>query len=839
MRFLKTSLWARALALLLCLTLILTPVVGGTLAGIVARTQSIINTFLSGLDPVGELVIRKEVTHPFSDGYIIPGSLRFDFHVCLGPDYAGADIETSHGTRTADDSGTITVTIAPNEAVSITGIRKGTAVTVTEASSDGFTPTGGPEKTITIGAGIYQLLYTNAYAPDPADAAVTVTGTKLLDGRDWLDGDRFSFLLEYKQPGAGEWTTLGTTSVEYDPADPNFDQFDFTDLLRTVTFDTAGEYAFRISEEAGTIGGIIYDEAVSYFDILIGDDDMDGALELQNVAGYQNAIVLFDGEAYNVEVTITNRYAPEGTADVTIPIQKTVRSYSGEDRSAAGYTFELYDENGMLVARSEETSAAGEIAMTLTFDAADAGETFHYTLIETGSGETVNGLTYDSRVYDITVTVVDNLDGTISATIEGLEGTYTFVNVYDPVNAEVALEGSKTLLGRDLRDSEFTFALYAVDSTFQIADGQKPLLTAANRADGTFAFAPIIYNRVGTYRYAVAELASGPSGGITYDPAVYYVVVNVTDAGGALWADWSITDNLGNPAVLRFTNSYAPAAVSLSIEGTKVLHGMDISDKQFRFLLYAADENYQIHGAPKPAFNDANGRFAFEPITWTEPGTYWYVVAEDTSSQLDGMEYDERTYGVQVTVTDDGNGSLTAELDLTVIGGTKMNSITFVNTYTAPTEPTEPTTPTEPSEPTTPTEPTDPTTPTEPTDPTTPTEPSEPTTPTEPSEPTPPTEPSDPTTPSEPTDPTTPSEPTTPTTPTDPTVPTETGGSGGENDPEFPDHTTPTDPSKPDTPPTGDTSNVELYLILMLVSILGFMIVLLMARVKKPPTGKD
>ena len=510
---------------------------------------------------------------------------------------------------------------------------------------------------------------------------------------------------------------------------------------------------------------------------------MDGALEIQEVTGYQNATAYADPETgtFHVEVTISNRYAPEGTADVTIPIRKTVRSYSGEEQSRAGYTFELYDEWGNLIDCSEETSAAGEIAMTLTFEAKDAGQTFHYTLVETGSGEIWNGVTYDSRVYPISVTVTDNLDGTIRAEITDLPGFYSFENVYDPVNTETDFGGSKELFGRDLRPGEFTFALYAADSSFQITG--EPLQTVQNEADGSFAFAPIEYDRVGTYRYAVRELNAGELGGITYDSTVYHITVTVTDEGGILRADTRITDSLGNPAELCFRNVYQPEAVSIALEGRKILYGMELAAEQFRFLLFQTDETYQLQGEPlAEATHNSRGTFVFDSRTFTESGTFYYAVVEDDSAQAEGMHYDSRIYGAKITVWDDGAGSLQADVVLTELGGGEVDSITFVNTYTAPTEPTEPTVPTEPSEP---------------------------------------TEPTEPTTPSGPTDPTAPSGPTEPTTPSEPSAPPET-----TEPPEKPDK-----PSKPDHPETGDTSNVEFYLFLLLLSGAGFLLLLF--------TGKD
>ena len=407
---------------------------GHTLAYIVTRTPSLINTFLSGLEPAGTLTIRKTVTHPFGDGYAIPGDIRFDFTVTL-EGYAGKIVRTSQGDLTADENGTVRLTLAPGEAVQLLELREGTNVTVTEAPRPGFTPAEGEIQTVTIGEEEQELVYTNDYAPGPvAQPNLEVNGRKFLEGRDWQEGDRFTFRLEYRSPTGTDWTELGTAAVEYrlvevpDPNDPektilqpqpDFDSFSFTELVQGLTYGQPGTYCFRISEVEGTVPGVTYDKAVSYFDVLVGDADMDGLLEIQSVAGYQHATASYNEQTntHRIDVTVCNTYAPEGTATVTLRIRKTVESHSGEEKSPAGFTFTLYTPEGEPVATTEQTSAAGETALELTFDAQDVGKTYHFLLKEDGAGQTRRGMTFDDREHPISVSIVDNLDGTISAYI--------------------------------------------------------------------------------------------------------------------------------------------------------------------------------------------------------------------------------------------------------------------------------------------------------------------------------------------------------------------------------------------------------------------------------------
>lgn len=896
----------RAVALLLSLCLILTAVLGGTFAQLITQTPSLFNTFLSGLDPTGDLVVRKAVTHPFGDSYQIPETAVFTFTVDLGESYAGKTLETSQGEKQADENGCITLSVKPDEAVRVSDLLAGTSVTITEAPAAGFTPDGGAVKTFTVVQGENSVTYTNDYTPSPvAPVNLTVTGTKLLEGRDWQEGDSFTFLLEYKLAGAGTvWQELGTAAVTYerieveDPEEPgktiwvekpDFDKFSFTDLIQSIRYSSAGIYSFRLSEVEGAIGGISYDKAVSYFDVLVGDADMDGLLEIQSVDGFQNTAVSYADGVYNVDMTVCNQYAPEGTAQVTLNIDKTVQSLSGEAKSFAGYTFELYDEDGDLVATSVETSAAGETCIRLTYDAKDAGKTFHYTLKETHSGEKISGMTYDGTVYHLSVSVVDDLDGTVSAYIydtaddkteqqapepeetepsettetteapteesteateqtteettdtaaepteettvpteeivettettadpteeaieptqgsseptqeptapteetqphssasaprtdvfaveniviipEGAADSYTvsFRNVYDPTDVSVSFEGRKELSGRSLRSGEFDFALYSAGEDFAVTEGTKPIRSAANNADGKFAFSAVTYDKVGVYRYVVKEDASQKLPGVTYDATVFHVIVTVTDENGALKATVAVTDDLGASAEIVFCNTYAPASAFATFAGQKKLIGAKLEANMFSFLLYQADENFAVQGAALAgAANDESGNFAFDQVKFSAAGTYYYVVREDSSAQTEGMTYDDTTYGIKVTVFDNDQGQLIAETTLCKVGGQEVSEIVFENRYVEPEKPTEPATK-----------------PTDPTD--------------------------------------------TPDEPTETTNPTET-------EPPTTKPTKPTKPSDKDAPATGDQSHVDQYIIIMVVSFAAIVVLLLTRKRRK------
>jgi pilin isopeptide linkage protein len=690
--------------LLLSLALVGTILTGPTFAYVMTQTSSLINTFISGLVPEGGIVIRKAVEHPFGESYEIPEHIGFGFRVELGQEYAGKTVSTSQGSQTADSEGNIIVTVKPGSSVAIREITAGTSVTVTElAQSPGFTVADGTvSQTVNIVARKDTTVrFVNIYTPAPVpDANLEVIGIKNLEGRPWQPGDRFTFGLEYRYLGDdAQWTELGTASVTYDPTVEGFNCFDLTQLVKSVDYSQVGTYAFRVSEVKGVIGGITYDELISYFDVQISDADMDGYLEVSKVTGTAGAQIAWDDarQLHCVTMTFSNHYAPTGSAAVSIPIHKVVEDRSGQSHTAEGFTFELYTADGVLVQTSEPTSAAGDTGLRLVYEAAQAGQTFSYVVQETGSGTVVGAMNYDARSYIVRVTVKDNLDGTVSAQADVEQ--LNFVNIYDPQDATVLFDGTKTLEGRELVDGEFTFQLYATDAEFTVAQDAQPTLTAVNSADGSFSFGPVVYDQVGVYYYLVREDTSVVRRGISYDDSVYHLTVTVTDEAGVLTAQTEVTTPDGQTAQLAYRNIYRPIAAFLQLSGKKVLEGATLTQGQFHFELFTANESFEPEGAAiQTVANTEQGSFSFEPMLYEQTGVYRYIIREKIENQIEGVIYDDTVYAVTVTVTDNGDGALLAQTDIRYLGGEAADEIVFENVYD-PNGPDDPNKPDKPDDP--------------------------------------------------------------------------------------------------------------------------------------------
>lgn len=297
--------------------------------------------------------------------------------------------------------------------------------------------------------------------------------------------------------------------------------------------------------------------------------------------------------------------------------------------------------------------------------------TFTYKVTESGSAD---GVTNDTEAKTVSFKVTD--DGNGKLTVERLgaasDPAFTFTNTYSvqPVDSSVTdqVTVTKNLTGRDMTAGEFEF---------QLLDGIKVVATGTNDVSGNVTLSSITYTKPGTYNYTLCEVGGGSQkAGVQYDGSTFAVTTTVKDNGdGTL----SVAHKVGNDAnVVGFTNSYAPAATSVTLGASKVLDGKNLEADEFTFVL--TDEG----GEQVTATNDANGMVVFPAIDYKEPGTYQYTIAEVKGDESD-VTYDESEYAVTVTVEDNGEGSLVATVAYE--GG---NAPVFTNTYNAPEAPASP-----------------------------------------------------------------------------------------------------------------------------------------------------
>ena len=297
--------------------------------------------------------------------------------------------------------------------------------------------------------------------------------------------------------------------------------------------------------------------------------------------------------------------------------------------------------------------------------------TFTYKVTESGSAD---GVTNDTETKTVSFKVTD--DGNGKLTVERLgaasDPAFTFTNTYSvqPVDSSVTdqVTVTKNLTGRDMKAGEFEF---------QLLEGGNVVATGTNDASGKVALSPIPYTKPGTYNYTLCEVGGGSQkAGVQYDGSTFAVTTTVTDNGDGTLSVAHKVDNDAN--TVGFTNSYTPAATSVTLGASKVLNGKSLDAEEFAFVL--TDEG----GEQVTATNDVNGMVVFPAIQYGEAGTYQYTIAEVKGDESD-VTYDESEYAVTVTVEDNGEGSLVATVAYE--GG---NAPVFTNTYNAPEAPASP-----------------------------------------------------------------------------------------------------------------------------------------------------
>lgn len=682
----------KRLALLFSMALILTAAVGTSLAFIVTRTPSLYNIFVNGLNTTGNLVIQKTVEHPFGDSYMVPDNIEFAFEVDLGAENAGKIFAD----KAADEKGVIHVTVKADSAVTIGGIEAGTKVTVTELPAGGgfSVKDGSSVREVTIEKNQNNKVeFVNIYTPQKAPAdGLTVTGVKKLTGREWQEGDSFTFRLELFENGT--WTGLGTDTVAYHlteredaehpgktvwAPEPDFDKFEFSKLLQGISFDKAGTYSFRVTEVEGTVGGVAYDKAESCFDILVGDADMDGELEIQKITtASSNTQITEDGEngSHMVSILFSNRYAPAGSAEAVIHIRKILNDTSGQNKAPAGFTFGLYDESGTLLKTSEATSAAGETDIRLIFGPEEAGQTFAYILREINGGQTLDGIIYDSREIKIQVSVVDNLDGTVSAFVydyqESAESGETVSSGETASSGEedVSAEEETVEAGEESPDSSSQEEAQSEGENSE-SDETKTSQGADTEASQS--------GEMKALQGGTAEDAESGEEVLTSEPET------VISEETAPRIKTRIPEGASGVYNAEFQNTYKPKAAEAVVSGGKDLAGRDMKAGEFSFNLYETGSDFAVAEGAQPVASASNsneeGAFCFESLTFNKAGTYYYVVTEDSSAQLVGISYDDARYFVTIQVADAG-GALFADTSIRNENG-EESEIKFFNTYAA------------------------------------------------------------------------------------------------------------------------------------------------------------
>ena len=508
--------------------------------------------------------------------------------------------------------------------------------------------------------------FKNAYATNPVESSVTsqIAVTKSLTGRDLTVGE-FSFeLREIKD----EDSELIETVKNAADGKVTFSAIKYTEI---------GQHTYKLHEFKGNSGGIDYDDAVYTIVTTIADN---GKGQLVATHELKDAKDVKSIEFKNAYTTNATEASLAGIKNLQVDDALTPADITGK------FTFTVTGEEGapMPASTSVHNDVDGKVdfgKITFTLDDLNkaVGEkpekrehTFTYTVTESGE---VAGVTNDAKPSrEVSFTVTDDGKGNlrVSRKPDG-DAAFTFTNTYNvtPVETSVTdqITANKVLTGRELKEGEFSF---------ELVEGDKVVATGTNAADGAITMGKVAYDKPGKHAYTLREIKGGTtSKGITYSDAKYTIETTITDNGdGTLKAEHVLKD--ATAATFKNTYSVAPLDAELDFDLSKVISGRDWTDgDEFSFTITAPEDA----PLPDPATvtvskkdaKDGIAAIKFGKIHYAAAGTYKYEIRENAGSTV-GMTYDAHVATAEVTVTENGDGSLTANV-------TKKENGRFTNTY--------------------------------------------------------------------------------------------------------------------------------------------------------------
>lgn len=625
-------------------------------------TQALGNNGKLSFDKPGSLEIKKDVDWGNASDQTKQDKNTFTFDIAANvPTGEGEATEALTGTYNyyVGDSdtaaGQVTFTngkaqldVTGGTTVRIDGLPAGTTFTVTEqgvgqngwtvkdaTSQEGVENTSTTDGMVTgtIPAGSQaSLTFSNTYHADEVglNTNTTLKVQKNLEGRDWRDTDEFTFEID------GLGNTAGTDVTTPEPAGTtNIDGTkDYTDNVGGNPIN-ADKFTFKIE----ALGG------------------------------------------YDTDNPQTNPYT-YGVDEVPLPAGSDEASHSKTVYNT-GYSFTFG---------------------TIAFDGGDLGRTYEYKVTELAQnkdGQAEAGMTYDKTEHTVKVTVteVSDDDGThIVATPDITPQELKFTNTYDPADATLtgndAIHGTKTLTGRDMKAGEtFYFQLKATNANAQsvLPNAQTVKVTSLTDGSANFDFGEMSFSKVGKYTFTVNEVAdengteTTNGSGMIYDSNICTVTVDVTDNhDGTLKADVTYSNSAHSSVAdkAQFNNTYE-ASMNYGAEGaggivvTKTLNNRSEAKGTFLFTITGETEEDTAklheedleftHGILTPGVPNEMEKLQQLTFDETDAGkTYTFFVDEledrlagnKPLTDLEGVDFDQSQYRVDIQVLDNGNGTM-------------------------------------------------------------------------------------------------------------------------------------------------------------------------------------
>ena len=528
-----------------------------------------------------------------------------------------------------------------------------------------------------------KIIFSLATKPTTVDTKTDFGLTKVLEGRKWADTDAFEFELSATSDNNAPMPDPATVTVTNAGLDKGKAAINFG----KITYAEPGEYTYEVREVKGDAGGITYSKNVATFKVTV----------TVNAKGELKA----DVEKTSGETEFKNTYSAKTETPLTLEATKKLTGRLMTDDefkfalSYAGHDEVLLDatnkggkvEFGPLTYTTESLAKLVEEDKA-SFDASSdkPAWTIRYIAAEQ-TGKLPAGVSATVSAIDACVTVVDNGDGTLTATAVYGDAGNEFVNAYTAAPVEASLVGKKNLQvpnGLTPADiaGKFTFTVTGEEGAPMPAN-----TSAHNDAKGKVDFGKITFTlddlnkalgekpekREHTFTYTVTE--SGKVAGVTNDAKPPRTVsFTVTDDGeGKL----SVSHKPDGDVAFTFTNTYSATPVETSvtdqITATKVLTGRELAADEFSFELVEGEgKDAKVVATGK---NAADGKITMSPVKYTKPGKHTYTLRE-LKGNAGGITYSDAKFTIETTITDNGDGTLKAEH---VLKGTEPAE--FKNSY--------------------------------------------------------------------------------------------------------------------------------------------------------------
>ena len=703
------------------------------------------NTTPENLPKTSTLKIGKTIKLAENQGTEIDEKKEFSFKITL-TDAAGNPLNEDYRySGEGLDGGVIatgkdgdTFKLKHGQAITIQGLPVGAKYTITEDDAAGYTPDKKTIEGVVSVDGTSQAAFVNTYSIGDGVTLAAKDGfkaSKELVGRDWNGTDKFSAKL--MSVNGAPMPDGAKDGVLVKQMTKDSKEVSFGDIKYTA----AGEYTYTISEEVGSIGGIKYSDTIYNVKVKVTDKG-DGTLAASFDGKYVANGAVEDAKPVDIAkfVNVYSAAVPQGSPVTTANLFSKV--LTGRDwKKDDSFTFTITPLNGAPAPEHLEatltglTNAAGD---AVPFDFGTIGFTFdHIKDVPVVNGvrtkdfvyevrenvptdrDKIAGVTYDTRVATLTITLTDDGSGVLSASSVVMR-VKQFINEYTtkPINpdgdgatAKAGIQIVKTLTGRPIAAGDFKFTMAPADDATKAKFGDAKVI-ATNAAElGTdkatsntaIAITPVktglefTLADVGkTYTFDLIETKGGGAGYVNDETKHTLTFTTADNDNGTL----SVTATLDGkeaavwtsgaeliPVSVGFANSYSAGSITVggqggvALAGTKQLTGRPMVAGEFHFNVTNAKNAGRVVAT---GTNAADGTITFTGIKYTteklnndvaaglatvdragkdgDVYTYTYKVSEDAGRKDKGVSIVQGEQTITVKVTDNRAGKLSAKV---------------------------------------------------------------------------------------------------------------------------------------------------------------------------------